>query len=152
VVYLAVPTDRLTQEPWIQIEDPDVAFARMFEPVNWSAALGHTGSSIIGCECYCSATSTDPVWSLDDEALGRRCADALVAPLGLIGRSDDASLVEVVRMARAYPVASVDELELASRPAQWLAAVTGIEIAQGGAVIEAIDAGEAAGERILAQR
>ena len=39
IVYAWIARERLTPEPWIQIDDPRVPFARMFEPVNWSPEL-----------------------------------------------------------------------------------------------------------------
>ena len=38
-----VPLERLTLEPWIQVDDPRVPFSRAFEPVNWSPALAPAG-------------------------------------------------------------------------------------------------------------
>ena len=150
IVYLAIDADRLSPEPWVQVDDARVPFARLFEPVNWSPSLTRPGRTIVGCECYCHGDSGDPIWGQDDASLGRLCATRLHDPLGLIERPDDAELVEVVRIPRAYPIASVAEMALASEPARWLAGVAGIELAQGGAVIEAFEAGEAAAGRALA--
>ena len=150
IVYLAAQVDRLTGEPWIQIDDPDVPFARLFEPANWSPALSQSGRTVIGCECYCQEGAQDPIWRHTDESLGRWCAEALTEVLGLIERPNDVELVEVVRLPRAYPVVPVSEIVRAIAPARWLSNVAGLEIAQGGAVIEAIEAGEAAAGRALA--
>jgi protoporphyrinogen oxidase len=150
VVYLATPADRLTNEPWIQIDDPRVPFARLFEPANWSPALGQSGRTVVGCECYCQAGSDDPIWRHADESLARLCAAALADVLGLVERLEDVELVEVVRLPRAYPVVPVSDLLEAGAPARWLSNVVGLELAQGGAVIEAIEAGEAAAGRVLA--
>ena len=150
VVYLAVVVDRLTQEPWIQVDDPSIPFARLFEPTNWSRVLIRPGRTIVGCECYCQAAPDDPIWGQPDVALARWCAERLADPLGLVRRPDDAALVEVVRVARAYPVVPVAELSSATGPMRWLSTIVGIELAQGGAVVEAIEAGEAAAGRALA--
>jgi phytoene dehydrogenase-like protein len=144
LVQLALPRPSLTPEPWIQVADPRVPFARMAEPRNWSPALAPEGRTALGLECYCQAEPGDPVWGLDDAGLARRCAEALRDPLGLLEDPSEARLLDVVRLPRAYPVVAVDELPAATAPARWLAGVGGLAVAQGGAVVEAIEAGEAA--------
>ena len=47
VVAVAVDRDRVTDEPWIQIDDPDVPFARMYEVKNWSARLVPAGRTVL---------------------------------------------------------------------------------------------------------
>lgn len=149
IAYLRIGRERLTDEPWIQVDDPGVPFARAFEPVNWSPVLAPPGSTVIGLECYCQADRDDPVWSLDDAELGRRCARALVDPLGLLGRARDATLLEVVRLPRAYPVADIAQMPAVRAPAEWIADLRGMHLAPGAAVIEAIEAGERAAAAIL---
>lgn len=144
LVYLLIDTDRLTDHAWIQVDDPRVPFARMFEPKNWSARLVPPGRTVIGCECYCTPTDHDPVWGLTDPGLSRACATALRDPLGLI---DDPALVEpleVVRLPRAWSLVDVDGVREASAPSHWLADLGGVTVAQGGDVILAIAAGELA--------
>jgi hypothetical protein len=100
-------------------------------------------------ECYCDADPADPVWGLDDAALAAACARALVEPLGLLADPAEASALEVVRLPRAYPLVAVDEVERAMALPRWLGTIEGLALAQGGAVIEAIEAGEAAAARAL---
>jgi protoporphyrinogen oxidase len=147
LVYLAMERDRLTEEPWIQVDDPGVPFARLAEMRNWSEDMAPRGRTVLCAECYCRADAADPVWSLGDEELGDACAAALDA-LGLAERPGAARLLEVVRMPRAYPVVPVEEIGRAMGPVRFLAALPGVEVAQGGAVIEAVDAGEAAAARV----
>ncbi|MBI2684176.1 MAG: FAD-dependent oxidoreductase [Actinobacteria bacterium] len=150
IVYLVIDRPRLTAEPWIQVDDPRVPFARVFEPANWSGLLVSGGRTIIGCECYCSATDADPVWRLRDTELGRRCAHALGDPLRWLDEGAAVRLHRVIRLPRAYPSVRLVDVERASLPAGFLSGIRGIEIAQGGAVIEAIESGEAAARRSLA--
>ncbi|MEW6583248.1 MAG: FAD-dependent oxidoreductase [Actinomycetota bacterium] len=150
LVYLALDRDRLTEEPWIQVDDPAVPFARLAEMRNWSADMAPRGRTVLCAECYCRADGADPVWSLTDDALGAACARALHDPLGLAAEPVAWRLLEVVRLPQAYPVVAVDEVERAVAPARHLAGLPGVEVAQGGAVVEAIDAGEAAAARIVA--
>lgn len=143
VVVVGVDRDRLTEDPWIQIDDPDVPFARMYEPKNWSARLVPPGRTVVGCECYCSPTPDDRWWGLDDETIGRACVDAIAGPLGLLdgGRAE---VVDTIRLPRAWTLTDVDQLDAAAAPGRWLARIDGLRVAQGGDVMLAIAAGEAA--------
>ncbi len=149
IVYMALDRDRLTREPWIQVDDPAVPFARLFEPANWSAGAAPRGRTVVGMECYCQAAPDDPVWSLDDDALARACAEALASPLGLLDDPAAARLVEVLRLPRAYPVADIGQIPAVRAPALWLSDLEGLHLAPGAAVIEAIEAGERAAAAIL---
>ena len=150
IVLLRVARERLSPEPWIQVDDPGVPFSRAFEPGNWSPALAPAGETVIGLECYCQAAGDDPVWSLDDQELAAACARALARPLGLLDDPGAARLLEVVRLPRAYPVPDLAHIAALRAPAVWLAALGGIHLAPGAAVIEAVEAGERAAAAILA--
>jgi protoporphyrinogen oxidase len=151
IVYLALPLSRVTPEPWIQVDDPHTPFSRAFEPSNWSREMAPEGRTVMGLECYCSARDDDPVWSLSDEELARACAASMVEPLGWIDgvAVQAAELVEVIRIANAYPSPDLAQVTAVGAPATWLATRTGVHLARGSAVIDAIEAGEAAAERIL---
>ena len=56
----------------------------------------------------------------------------------------------MVRLPRAYPVPDIAQIDAVRAPAVWLAALGGIHLAPGAAVIEAIEAGERAADAILA--
>jgi hypothetical protein len=143
IVVVAVHRDRLTEEPWIQVDDPDVPFARMYEPRNWSARLVPPGRTVIGCECYCSPSPDDRWWGLGDAAIGRACIDAIGGPLGLLAGAG-AETVDTIRLPRAWTLTDVDHLEAAAAPGRWLERIDGLRVAQGGDVVLAIAAGEAA--------
>jgi protoporphyrinogen oxidase len=144
IVYLLVDADRVTDEPWIQVADPDVPFARLFEMKNWSARLVPDGQTVLGCEVYTHPAPDDRWWGLDDEALAAACRDALGDRLGLMDPDIDVRCLEVVRRPRAWSVVDLATLPAAVRPAQHLAAIDGLALAQGGDVMRAIAAGEAA--------
>jgi protoporphyrinogen oxidase len=147
IVYLAIDREPLTPEPWIQVDDARVPFARMFEVANWSARLVPEGRTVLGCECY--ADPDDALWSTGDEDLARACAAALRDPLGLLDDPGAARLLEVVRIPRAWPLVALDRLDAARRAAALLDGVDGIEVAQGGDVVQAIEAGERAARAAL---
>ena len=150
IVVLAVARERLSEEPWIQVDLPEVPFSRAFEPRNWSRAMSPDGVTSIGLECYCRATPDDPVWGMSDEELAAACARALAEPLGLLDDPAAARMVEVLRLPRAYPVPDIAQMDAIRAPAAWLAALGGLHLAPGSAVIEAIEAGERAAAAILA--
>jgi protoporphyrinogen oxidase len=150
IVVLAVDRERLSREPWIQVDLPEVPFSRAFEPANWSPRMSPEGATSIGLECYCRAAADDPVWGLSDEELAAACARALAEPLGLLDDPAAARLVEVVRLPRAYPVPDLAQMDAIRAPAAWLAALEGVHLAPGSAVIEAIEAGERAAAAVLA--
>lgn len=149
IVILAVDRERLSEEPWIQVDAPDVPFSRAFEPGNWSPRMGPDGATAIGLECYCAATAADRVWGLPDAGLAAACARALHEPLGLLDDPGAARLVEVVRLPRAYPVPDLAHLDAIRAPAEWLGGLGGVHLAPGSAVIEAIEAGERAAAEVL---
>lgn len=149
IVYLAIDQPAVSEEAWIQVDDPEVPFARAFEPRNWSEGLSPAGRTMLGLECYCQAEPADPVWALDDQALDRACAAALAGPLGWITTPDRASLIEVVRMPRAYPVPDLGQVPQITAAGQWLSPIQGIHLAPGAAVIEAIEAGERAAAQVM---
>ncbi len=150
IVYVEVARDRLSPEPWIQVDDPRVPFARMFEPVNWSPELAPPGRTVVGMECYCQADADDPVWGLDDAALARACAAALVDPLGLL---DDPAAAAAPRgaAAAAAPIRCRTSTRCPSawRPAAGSRSSAACTWRRASAVIEAIAAGEDAAARIL---
>ncbi len=147
LVYLLIDKHTLTEEPWIQIDDPRVPFARMFEVRNWSERLVPPGHTVIGCECYCTAGDDDAVWSLTDPELSAACTQALIDPLGLLDAADPVHPLEVVRLPRAWSLVDADRLDEAYAPARWLADIDGLTVAQGGDVIQAVAAGEQAAAR-----
>jgi len=149
LVYMTLGGVRLTDEPWIQVDDPGVPFARAFEPANWSPALTPPDAGLVGLECYCRALADDPVWSRDDPALAAACASALADPLGWVDDPTEVAPLEIIRLPAAYPVADLDQVPAVRAPALWLDGLQGVHLAPGSAVIEAIEAGERAARAIL---
>jgi protoporphyrinogen oxidase len=149
IAYLeATPAQSFT-DAWVQVDDPVVPFARMFVPGNWSTELVPGDRTLFGCECYCQAEDDDPVWGLTDADLSAACARALGEELGWISRAASVRTVEVVRLARAYPLPDRAQMDAVMAPARWIAGIEGVEHAPGAAVIEAIENGERAAERAM---
>ena len=58
-VYLAVARERLTDDHWIYVPDPTVAFCRLSETVNYSEAMAPPGRTGVCAEIACRAGTTD---------------------------------------------------------------------------------------------
>ena len=150
IVYLEIDLPEVGHDAWVQVDDPEVPFARAFEPRNWSTRLSPPGRTMLGLECYCSPEPADPVWGLDDDALAARCAWALSERLGWIDAAERATLMHVVRMPRAYPVPDIAQIDALAAPMRVIEGIAGLHHAPGAAVIEAIEAGERAAARVVA--
>lgn len=144
IVVLAVPGGPLTDEAWVQVDDPAVPAARIFEVGNWSPDMAPGGDAVIGFECYCHPRDDDPVWGVTDGELAARCAASLADPLGWLDDPARARCLEVVRLPVAYPLPDLAQLEAAGAGARAMAGVGGVTLAPGAAVIEAVEHGEAA--------
>jgi len=144
LVVLRVAGGPLTDQAWVQVDDPAVPAARIFEMGNWSPDMAPGDATVIGMECYCDPSPGDPVWGASDADLAARCAAALAGPLGWLDDPGRARVVEVVRMPAAYPSPDLLQLQDVGAGARALQRVRGVALAPGAAVIEAIEAGEAA--------
>lgn len=151
IVYVEMPRSVLGDEAWIQVDHPDVPFARIFEMGNWSPVMTPQ-TTILGMECYGTAVPSDPLWPLDDAALAARCVAALTTPLGWLNPSEDVRVVDVIRLPNAYPVPDIANLAAIAAPAVLLAQIEGVAVAPGAAVIEAIEHGERAAAAVMAAR
>lgn len=150
IVYLEVAEPGLTGEAWVQVDDPRVPAARIFDTRNWSPDMCPGERTVIGLECYCMPDGADPVWSAPDDALATRCAAALVDPLGWLRDPADARLVEVVRLPAGYPLPDLDQLQAMAAAPALLDAIDGLQLARGSAVIDAIRVGEECAATALA--
>jgi hypothetical protein len=142
VTYLQIDRPRVTDEAWVQVDDPLVPAARIFEMPNWNATMSSGNRTVLGMECYCAPSSDDPIWSRSDADLADLCAASLVDPLGWLDAAHQARLLEVVRLPAAYPSPDLDQLPAMDAAAKMLAQIKGLHLARGSAVIDAIHAGE----------
>ncbi len=149
VVYLEVECTQLTDYSWVQIDDPRVPAARIFEMTNWSRDMAPPGRTIIGCECYCHPTPDDPIWGSSDAELIARCRLALIDPLGWCDATTPMHPIEVIRLANAYPSPDLTQLEAMNAAPRLVHAIEGIHLARGSAVIDAITQGERAADVAL---
>ena len=147
LVYLMAEREPVTEEAWIQVDDPRVPFSRIAEFVNWDAGMVPAGRTVLCAEVYGTGADDDPWWSLDDDALARSVAGALADPLGWVDDPSAFRALRVVRMPRAYPLVEAWRIREAMLAPTWLASLDGLELARGGTVVTAIEAGESAADR-----
>jgi len=148
LVYLIANRERLTDEAWIQVADRRVPFSRIAEFRNWDPGLVPAGRTVLCAEVYGSATDDDPWWPLTDDQLADAVTASLVDPLGWTDDASDFRALRVVRMPRAYPLVEADRVNDVVHAPQWLWGLDGMELARGGTVVTAIEAGEAAIARV----
>ena len=151
IVYLEVARPDVTGQAWIQVDDPNVPAARIFEMPNWSRAMCPEDRSVLGLECYCAPARDDPVWGGTDDQLIARCQAVLAGPLGWLERPHQARPIEVVRLPAGYPAPDLAQLDAIDAAPRLLDAVAGLRLARGSAVIDAIRAGEECAAAALAE-
>lgn len=100
LVYLAVPRRPYTPFDAHYFPEPEVPMARVSEPTNYRTSAADPLDRTVLC-AELPGSPSDPWWSLDDGALGRLVADALVGQ-GLPDPTPTA--VAVRRVDHVYPV------------------------------------------------
>ncbi|MEE2663601.1 MAG: FAD-dependent oxidoreductase [Myxococcota bacterium] len=100
LVYLVLETSRFSQYDAHYFPAAELPFTRVSEPKNYAAANQPSGRTVLCAEIPCA--TTDPVWTLDDAALGELVSEGL-ARAGLPVRAPIAE-VATRRLPAAYPV------------------------------------------------
>ncbi len=100
VVTVMIDRNRVTDQSWIYIPDPDIPFGRIHEPTNWSPNMAPSGKTLLVTEHFCF--QGDRTWCADERTLTDKTVTALEA-LGLISRREVITS-KVVRVAKAYPL------------------------------------------------
>jgi protoporphyrinogen oxidase len=104
-VALIIEGEKLFDDNWIYIHDPNVKVGRIQNFNNWSEAMvGVKGFTCLGFEYFVNVG--DSVWSLSDMEL-KELAEAEGVKIGLIKRGAVRDAC-VVRMEKAYPVYNSD--------------------------------------------
>lgn len=101
-VNLKLRRKQVSRDTWLYVQDEQILFGRLHEPKNWSRAMvpddEHTSLVL---ECFC--TQGDPIWTLSDDDVARRCVADLSEKLRFIDPGDVEGW-NVVRTRFAYPV------------------------------------------------
>jgi len=92
--------ERLIQDNWIYIQEPEVSAGRLQIFNNWSPFLVAQPDNVwIGVEYFCY--ETDKMWSLSDADMSKLAQEEL-AKIGIITQSDVLDST-VIRMPKTYP-------------------------------------------------
>jgi protoporphyrinogen oxidase len=125
IVYLEVMSDRLFDDNWVYVQDPDILTGRITNFRNWVPQLyGESTSSIVAMEYWCN--DNDPIWSEADEALielarGELRATKLVEGTTTIQRG------AVYRIPKCYPVYRRGYREALAPVQEFLSGIEGLQ-------------------------
>lgn len=103
LVTVMLKRERVTDQTWIYVPDPEIPFGRIHEPTNWSSRMAPPGHTLLVTEHFCFRD--DAVWNAPDERLVTSTVRHLER-LGLIGREEMLDAL-VVRIPNAYPLFEV---------------------------------------------
>lgn len=129
-VCLKLRREQVTRDSWIYAPDPQIGFARLLEPRNWSRAMVPVGKSSLVAETYCF--EGDPVWSASDEELIDRTVQDLSERMALI-RPEEVLGGVVLRIRKPYPVYELGYHEHLTRIHRFLSSIVNLQaIGRGG--------------------
>jgi protoporphyrinogen oxidase len=101
--------ERITDDTWIYIPDPDIEFGRLHEPTNWSPAMSPPGKTSLVFEYFCF--ETDPIWKMSDEEIVKKTLDDF-EKIELAPGSADLHIDHcIVRAKKAYPLHNIGHNE-----------------------------------------
>lgn len=100
-VAIMLNRERVTEDTWIYIHDPDISFGRVHEPKNWSPFMSPQGKTSLVMEYFCF--KSDSVWGMQDAELAELAKYELINKLGFISERDCIDYC-VVRVPKAYPM------------------------------------------------
>jgi len=93
-------SERMVQDNWIYIQEPDVSAGRLQIFNNWSPFMVANPENVwIGVEYFCY--QTDPMWKLSDADMSK-LAQGELEKIGIIAQTDVLDSV-VIRMPKTYP-------------------------------------------------
>jgi protoporphyrinogen oxidase len=109
VVAIMFDSARITEDTWIYIPDPEIAFGRLHEPTNWSLAMSPPGKTTLVFEYFCF--DTDDVWSMDDAELVRKTLQDFERIELAPGTEQLCQDHCVIRVRKAYPLHNIGHEE-----------------------------------------
>jgi protoporphyrinogen oxidase len=143
--------ERATDQTWIYFPGKDIAFGRLHEPTNWSAAMAPPGRTLLVTEHFCFRD--DATWNASDTELIETTVHHL-EKLGFI-RRHEARDGMVVRIPAAYPLFEADYRKRSQILCDYLARFDNLQVAGRGGLFrcyntdQAIASGLAAAEALL---
>ncbi len=100
-VALMLDKERVSDNTWIYIHDPNITFGRLHEPKNWSQLMAPSGKTSIVAEYFCF--KGDSIWQKSDKGLVDITINEIVNKLGMIKR-EEINGSSVSRVEKAYPM------------------------------------------------
>lgn len=97
---LMLDRPQVTNDTWVYVHDPNISFARLHEPRNWSAAMAPEGKTSLVLEFFCEPG--DALWQRSDDELCELGARDLAEKLGFIEPREVLGAF-AVRSRDAYP-------------------------------------------------
>ncbi|MEE8496129.1 MAG: FAD-dependent oxidoreductase [Xanthomonadales bacterium] len=107
IVTVMIDRDRVTDQTWIYIPDPEVPFGRIHEPKNWSTVMAPAGKTHLVTEYFCF--NSDPIWLQTNQELTELTVKHL-HKLGFI-KPDEVIDSVVLRIPKAYPLFAVNYMK-----------------------------------------
>lgn len=152
IVAVMIDRPRVTDLSWLYLPEPEIPFARIHEPTNWSPRMAPAGRTLLVAEHFCFRG--DATWRAGDADLAAATVHHLER-LGLI-RGSEVLDAAVVRVPRAYPLFEVGSEARAAALRRYLEGFGNLQLAgRGGSfrylnMDHALEAGLQAAGRILA--
>ena len=150
--HLLVNRPSITTDTWIYVHEPEISFARLHEPRNWSPQLAPEGKSSLVLELFCEMD--DATWLSNDEDILARVERDLVYGLHILEPGEVFGGF-IVRSANAYPRYSLGYRDAVTRVKGYLGNFSNLLIVgRGGAfqynnTDQAIESGLLAAGRVL---
>jgi protoporphyrinogen oxidase len=153
IVTVMINRERITDQTWIYIPDPNIPFGRIHEPKNWSTQMAPPGMTHLVTEYFCF--KDDTIWNKTDEELTELTVSHL-QQLGLIKRDDVCDSV-VLRIQKAYPIFEVGYLKHFEQVCNYLEGFDNLHLIGRAGLFKyyntdhAMESGIAAAESIIAR-
>ena len=109
VAVLFFDQDRITDDTWVYVPDPDVKFGRIHEPRNWSPDMSPPGKTSLVFEYFCF--ESDPIWGMKDSDIADMTLKDFVRLRLAPGKESLVFDHCVVRAKKAYPLQAVGHEE-----------------------------------------
>lgn len=101
IVHMIVAKERVTDQTWIYVQDPDDVVSRIHEPKNWSHEMVPEGMTSLVVEIPCSVG--DELWQKSNQELSQLAIKSLEDNMNFL-KMEDVLDTRVIRLPRAYPV------------------------------------------------
>jgi protoporphyrinogen oxidase len=147
--------ERVGDDTWLYVHDPDIPFARIHEPRNWSSAMAPAGKTSLVAEYF--VDRGDAISGKSESELYETTVDHLSRGLDLI-RREEVQGCYVFRARNAYPIYGLDYGSRLHEVKEYLSGFSNLQlVGRGGAFRydnsdHSIEMGIAAAKNLLGDR